>query len=139
VFDVHWWIFSIKYFEKGLEVTRFKSNDMLTKGIRVILAICFLVYLAQQTYLPLTLYKSHPVFQPVDAVTLEECQQQLIVYIEEYSAWDEAHYQTFESLYIGQIIYYACCFLLTLAGVAMIHRYCKRLIVKIQLMRMNWY
>jgi hypothetical protein len=37
----------MKYFEKGIEVTRFKAKDAIEKSIRCLLVAVYLVYLAE--------------------------------------------------------------------------------------------
>ena len=73
LFDLHFWVFSVKYLVKGIEYTRFKSNDkfeLLLKGILYSLLFWYEIYVVS---LQLVIFRRQPVFKPPKGITQDEC------------------------------------------------------------------
>ena len=54
--DVHLWLFAMKYLEKGIEYTRFKSKDRVSFAVKVTLYSLLFIYQLYQAVVWLIIY-----------------------------------------------------------------------------------
>ena len=66
-------MFAVKYLQKGIEYTRYVSNDRTDKSIKLGMFGLFFVYELYLLSALLVIYNRMPVFKPVGVKTDVEC------------------------------------------------------------------
>ena len=80
MFNAHIWIFASKYFQKGIEYTRFKANDALDKSLKLCLCVTVVAYEAYNVSVFAILGSKFPLFEPVYTQSDDECIIQFVEY-----------------------------------------------------------